>query len=108
MMNKETYVTGVGKRMPYKIEDGLFDDIERNVLKRTGCEKKPVRRIGIIATVCAAAASLALFVMLTYHRQPAMPDTLAEVQRAFAGLDDDDRAFLSDVYDEDTFINVNY
>ncbi len=97
----------IGRRMPYKVPDGMFDDIERNVLSATDCGRKTSRGIRTVSIALAVAASLALTVIFSWHRQPSA-DSLAEVQQAFANLDNADRAFLSEVYDEDTFMNMNY
>ena len=107
-MDKKTNIMGIGKRMPYKVPDGLFDDIEDNVLKSTGCERRSSHRLRTVCIALAAAASLTLIVTLVWHRQLVPTDSLAEVKQAFANLDDSDRAFLSEIYNEDTFINTNY
>lgn len=99
---------GIGKRMPYKAPDGVFNDIERNVLSATGRGRKPSRRFRAISIAVAAAASLALIVTFSWQRQSATRDTLAEVQQAFANLDNADQSFLSEIYNEDTFMNINY
>ena len=107
-MDKETNMPGIGKRMPYKAPDGVFDDIECNVLSATGCERKHPHRLRAISISVAAAASLALIAAFSWHRWSAATDSLAEVQQAFADLDNEDREFLSEIYNEDTFININY
>ena len=101
-------MVGVGKRMPYKVSDGTLDDIERNVLKATGCERKQPHRLRTISIALAAAASLTLIATFAWHRHPVQVDSLAEVQQAFANLDNADQAFLSEIYNEDTFMNINY
>ncbi len=107
-MDKNMNMPGIGKRMPYKTPDGVFDDIERNVLSATGCERNHLHRLRAISISVAAAASLALIATFSWHRWPAATDSLAEVQQAFADLDNEDREFLSEIYNEDTFININY
>ena len=107
-MSKETNMMGVGKRMPYKAPDGVLDEIERNVLNATGCEKKTSHRFRTARVAIAIAASLTLLVIFSWHRQPVRTDSLAEVQQAFAKLDNADQAFLSEIYNEDTFLNINY
>ena len=85
-------IVGIGKRMPYKVPDGTLDEIERNVLNATGCGRKPSNRLRTASIALAVAAS----------------DSLAEVQQAFANLDNADQAFLSEIYNQDTFMNINY
>lgn len=101
-------ILGIGKRMPYKAPDGVLDDIERNVLSATGCARKQSHRFRATSIAVAAAASLTLLVIFSWHQWPATTDSLAEVQQAFADLDNADREFLSDIYNEDTFMNINY
>lgn len=107
-MDKNMNMPGIGKRMPYKVPDGVFDDIERNVLSATGCARKPSHRLRALSIAVAAAASLTLLVIVSWHQWPATTDSLAEVQQAFAKLDNADQSFLSEIYNEDTFININY
>ena len=107
-MDKNMNMLGIGKRMPYKAPDGVFDDIERNVLSATGCVRKQSHRLRAVSVALAVAASLTLLVIFSWHQWPATTDSLAEVQQAFAGLDNADQEFLSDIYNEDTFMNINY
>ena len=107
-MDKETNIMKVGKRMPYRVQDGMFNDIERNVLTETGCAGKSGHRCRIAGAACALAASLALVISLYRHIQSSTVDSFAEVQEAFADLDNADQAFLKEVYNEDTFLNINY
>ena len=107
-MAKEMNMMGIGKRMPYKVQDGVLDEIERNVLKATGCDRKPSHRLRTVCIAFGMAASLTLIATFAWHRQPVRTDSLAEVQQAFANLDNADQAFLSEIYNEDTFMNINY
>ena len=107
-MDKNMNMPGIGKRMPYKAPDRVFDDIECNVLKATGCERKPPHRFRTACVAIPVAASLTLIATFAWHRQPVQKDSLAEVQQAFANLDNADQAFLNEIYNEDTFININF
>ena len=107
-MDKNMNISGIGKRMPYKAPDGVFDEIDRHVLSATGCERMLSHRFRALSIAIAAAASLTLLVIVSWHQWPATTDSLAEVQQAFAKLDNADQSFLSEIYNEDTFININY
>ncbi len=98
----------IGKRMPYKVQDGVLDDIEQNVLSATVCKRKNSLRLRIISITLAIAASLTMIVMFSWHRQPVLIDSFAEVQLAFESLDNADQNFLAEIYNEDTFMNINY
>ena len=107
-MTKETNIMGIGKRMPYKVPEGMLDQIESNVLKATGCGRKPLRKLRTACITIAAAASLAIMAIFAWYRQSAPATTLEDVQQAFANLDNADQAFLSEIYYEDTFMSINY
>ncbi len=107
-MDKETNIIGIGKRMPYKVPDGVLDKIECNVLNATGCGLKPSHRLRTGSIAITVAAALTLIATFAWHRQPSPTDSLAEVQQAFANLDNADQTFLSEIYNEDTFMNINY
>ncbi len=108
-MDKNLNTTkGIGKRMPYRTPEGMFDDIGRNVLSATGCVRRPMRAFRAAGIALAAAASLALVVIFAWNRQSSGAGTFAQVRQAYERLDDADRTFLSQIYIEDTFINTNY
>ncbi len=107
-MDEKMNIAGIGKRMPYKTPDGVFDDIEHKVLSATGCERKTPLGFRAVGIALAVAASLTLIVMLSWHREQVPANSLADVQTAFDGLDNADREFLSEIYNEDTFMNINY
>ena len=103
----------VGKRMPYTVPDGFFDEIEENVIKEVRSEglevrEYPKRRKTLTITICsimAIAAAVALFFVV----QPLLPksnvDDFASVELAFNNLSTDDQDFLIQVYEDDLFIN---
>ena len=107
-MTKLTNIMGIGKRMPYKVPEGALDEIERNVLKATACDRKPLRKFCTACITIAAAASLAIMAIFAWHSQSAPATTLEDVQQAFANLDNADQTFLSEIYYEDTFMATNY
>lgn len=107
-MSRETNMMGIGKRMPYKVPKGTLDEIENNVLKSTGCDRTLSRKLRTVGITIAAAASLTLVAIFAWHRQDVSADSLAAVQQAFSNLDNADQTFLSEIYYEDTFMNVNY
>ena len=86
-MTKITNIMGIGKRMPYNLPEGVLDQIEINVLKATGCGRKPLRKLRTACITIAAAASLTVMAIFAWHRQPATETSLEDVQHAFANLD---------------------
>ena len=107
-MTKITNIMGIGKRMPYKLPEGMLNQIESNVLKATGCDRKPLRKLRTACITIAAAASLTIVAIFAWYRQSAPATTLEDVQQAFANLDNADQTFLSEIYYEDTFMATNY
>lgn len=107
-MTKITNIMGIGKRMPYKLPEGMLDQIESNVLKATGCGRKPLRKLRTACITIAAAASLTIMAIFSWYSQPSTETSLEDVQHAFANLDNADQAFLSEIYYEDTFMIINY
>lgn len=98
----------IGKRMPYKVPDGFFTEMEKNVRKKTQTpakrRKSVYRRISVAALSAAAAAAAILF----------LPDTdtvkspgtgIDDVEQAFGKLSYEDQTRLLDFYQEDIFIN---
>ncbi len=108
MLDKDFNVPGIGKRMPYRTPDGMFDAMERNVLSAVGCKKGTHRGWRTFGLTLAAVASLAIIAIFAWDRGPSQTDSFASVRKAYEMLDDADRAFLSEIYDEDMFININY
>lgn len=95
----------IGKRMPYKVPAGAFDAMEDEVMRELheDARCKPVRRslrryVIVGLAVAACAASLVIL-------KPAEPDPLTQVDIAYNNLSADDQAYLSEVYQEDIFIN---
>ena len=103
----------VGKRMPYTVPDGFFDEIEENVIKEVRSEglevrEYPKRRKTLTITICSIMA-IAVAVALFFVVQPLLPksnvDDFASVELAFNNLSTDDQDFLIQVYEDDLFIN---
>lgn len=110
-MDNDCKLTRIGKRMPYTVPKGFFDEMEQNIrqeaLPKTANNRHLRRWLrpasGIWLT--AAAASIALMVTLCPKRQVEQADTTMEVERAFVNLSDEDQTYMLEVYQEDIFIN---
>ena len=110
----DNILNGAGKRMPYRIPDGLFADLEKNVLREVndGAEK-PValsnpkamiaRRLSWISV--AVAASIAIIVGFKAFHHSQSTDEYYYVERAFANLNEEDQNYLLDVYQDDIFMD---
>jgi hypothetical protein len=100
----------IGKRMPYKIPEGLFDDMEANVWREVQDEslkthKHKVLRFRIFAAAMAVAASIALMIIINPFSQKEQSDSFSKVEQAFASLSQEDQDYILDAYQEDIFMN---
>ena len=96
----------VGKRIPYNVPNGFFDELEENVREEVrGQRSKKTLRIALRSALAVAAAITLFFVV-----QPLLPksdaDDFESVELAFNNLSTEDQDFLLQVYEEDDlFIN---
>ncbi len=99
-MNKEFDFGHIGKRMPYSIPDGFFDQLEEDIRK----EVKPAKSHSLLRTVLAVAASVAL-IAISMNFPKSDKVSINDVDQAFSQLTADDQDYLLDIYQEDVFIN---
>lgn len=112
-MNKDFDFKQVGKRMPYEVPEGFFDEMEQNVMAEVKtdiakAQKSRWRRRLAWGTIAGAAAAVALLLTVNLRGHDASGYTDADVDRAFAQLQPADQEFLLEVYDEDVFISGQY
>ena len=116
-MDKQFNFEQVGKRMPYNVPDGFFEQLEQNVMVEvtagniaTEKPKQKARTVKMTFRILlAAAAAVALFFVVT--KNPAsdntQADTFANVELAYNNLSNEDQEYLMEVYEEDVFIIEN-
>lgn len=101
----------VGKKMPYTVPDGFFDQLEEQVMNEVKAEpakeKKPGKAKTIriaIRTLLAVAACVALFLVVK-KALPQGDDTITDdftsVELAFNNLSTEDQDYLLEVYQEE-------
>ena len=101
----------IGKRMPYNIPDGFFDQFEERVMAKVQLDtpslksRKKTMRIVVRASLAISAAIVLLFII-----KPLFPksntDDFESVELAFNKLSPDDQEYLIQIYEEDDlFIN---
>ena len=116
-MDKQFNFEQVGKRMPYNVPDGFFDQLEQNVMAEVKADNgesaqlKPkvqkVRTVRMaIRTILAAAAAVALFFVVTKNlpTSESQTDTFEFVELAYNNLSTEDQEFLIEIYEEDVFM----
>ena len=109
----------IGKRMPYTVPEGFFEDMERNVMSRVGlladtadsvAAPKGHRRLRVVAmaAVTAVAAGLLLLAVLR-ATAPGQPETtMSQIEETFASLSNEDQEFLLDMYHDYVYEYYDY
>ena len=98
----------IGKKMPYTVPDGFFDQLEEQVMNEVKAEpaqKKSAKTIRIaIRTLLAVAACIALFLIVKKtlpQDSDATIDDFTSVELAFNNLSTEDQDYLLEVYQEE-------
>ena len=108
-MGKDFDFDQIGKRMPYRKPEGFLDEMEADIWEKvqgglSQTQRHRTYRLGILAASLAAAASIALVLVFS----PAIrkeQDGFSKVERAFAGLSQEDQEYMIEVYRNDIFMN---
>ena len=115
-MDKQFDFEQVGKRMPYNVPYGFFDQLEQNMMAEVAAgniatekPKQKARTVKItIRILLAAAAAVALFFVVTKNMpSDTTEDGFANVELAYNNLSNEDQEYLMEVYEEDVFIIDN-
>ena len=111
-MEKDFNFNKVGKRMPYSVPDGFFDEMEENVMsslttslsRREGARRW--RFAGGFFLAVAASVALLFIVKNNMPKNDTTAYTFDNVELAYNNLSTDDQQFLIEMY-EDDIINEN-
>lgn len=114
----------IGKRMPYRVPDGFFQEMEHNVLdavaekaterKPAMTERKPLQAKRFVFTRLAkyaAAVAASVVVLLAVNMKffyVAAPTDMQDVEAAFDQLSLSDQECLVELYQEDVFLDNDY
>lgn len=114
----------IGKQMPYRVPDGFFQEMERNVLdavaekaterKSAMAERKPLQAKRFVFTRLAkyaAAVAASVVVLLAVNVKffyVAAPTDMQDVEDAFDQLSLSDQECLVELYQEDVFLDNDY
>ena len=98
----------IGKKMPYTVPDGFFDQLEEQVMNEVKAEpaqKKSAKTIRIaIRTLLAVAACIALFLVVKKtlpQDSDATIDDFTSVELAVNNRSTEDQDYLLEVYQEE-------
>ena len=115
-MDKQFNFEQVGKRMPYNVPDGFFEQLEQNVMVEvtagniaTEKPKQKARTVKMTFRILlTAAAAVALFFVVTKNMpSDTTEDSFANVELAYNNLSTEDQEFLIEIYEEDVFMIEN-
>ncbi len=114
----------IGKRMPYRVPNGFFQEMERNVLdavaekatehKSAMAERKPLQAKRFVFTrlakyaVAVAASVVVLLAVNVKFFYVAAPTDMQDVEAAFDQLSLSDQECLVELYQEDVFLDNDY
>ena len=110
-MEENNEFISVGKKMPYTVPDGFFDQLEEQVMNEVKAEPAKEKKSGkaktiriAIRTLLAVAACIALFLVVK-KALPQGDDTITDdftsVELAFNNLSTEDQDYLLEVYQEE-------
>ena len=98
----------IGKKMPYTVPDGFFDQLEEQVMNEVKAQPAPQKKATIIRmairSVLAVAACVALFLVVKEvlpKGSDATVDDFNNVELAFNNLSTEDQDYLLEVYQEE-------
>ena len=100
----------IGKRMPYTVPYGTFDEIEHNVADSLSLRKKKMNKVHLLrwSAGLAVVASIALLIVVRPTNSissTTSDDMLTKIDLADADLSEADREYLIEIYNDDIFIN---
>ena len=109
-MDKQFDFSQVGKKMPYTVPDGYFDQMEREVTARVKARlaNRSKRKTLVLrwALYAASVAACLVIAIATFTPQPYSPEKAIEQEySAFDKLSAEDQDYLLEVYDNDVFLN---
>ena len=101
----------VGKKMPYTVPDGFFDQLEEQVMNEVKAEPAKEKKSGkgkiiriAIRTLLAVAACIALFLVVKMalpQGDDTITDDFTSVELALNNLSTEDQDYLLEVYQEE-------
>lgn len=112
-MSKEFDFNQVGKRMPYTVPEGFFEQLEAQTRERVEAGKRAARakrrfrfRLWGGSLTAVAAAVALFFVLRTGPGTTPQPEvTFSEVEQAFGNLSSEDREYILAVYQDDPLLD---
>ena len=109
-MKKDFEFDMVGKRLPYTVPDGFFDQMERNVMAKVGRVRK--RRIFMtiyapVAVTVATAAAVLLGVVFHTPSYNNLQLATASTENLLLGMTDEEVSEMNNTLSADYFLADN-
>lgn len=108
-MKEQFDFNNVGKKLPYNVPDGFFDEMTQKLVAKAAQEKQPILRKHHIRTLLVslgAAACLAL--ALTFHYGESFGNETNEPsmssEQAYNRMSQEDQDALMTAYEDDVFL----
>lgn len=101
----------IGKKVPYRIPDGFFDDMQQQVLKRTEEPRRRrtmITRISSVIIGMAAVVSAFVFIPRVVTTSPDAQESAITEASMFSWIEelsDEDLQAMDDITDYDIFMN---
>lgn len=94
-----------GKKMPYRVPDNFFDDVENKIIANAHSRQRRHRGLTLAFRLTAVAATLAILLAVGSHSTSSHKTDFIEIAQAFDNLSDADQSYLLEIYQDDIFIN---
>ena len=96
----------MGKKMPYTVPEGFFEDMEERLMQEVETKKRNRKlRNTALWMGFAVAASLALLLVLRQGWHNADEESFKQVEMAFNQLSDGDQELMLEYYDEIDYLD---
>jgi hypothetical protein len=95
----------IGKKMPYRVPDTFFDDVENTIMINMRKRQNRRNTVKIFYRSIAVAATLALLLVVGSPDQTNDKTDFADIAQAFDNLSEADQTYLLEMYQDDIFIN---
>ena len=101
----------IGKRMPYRVPNHFFDDMENTILKHTissqnqNTSNSTLYKTLIMTFITGAAAIIAIIITLHIGLFNHQSENMQEIEQAFRNLSNEDKNYMISIYQNDLFIN---
>jgi hypothetical protein len=102
----ENELEKMGKKMPYTVPEGFFDEMEERLMQEVETKKRNLKTRNVaLWTGFAVAASLALLLVLRQGLSKGDDGSFEQVEMAFNQLSDSDQELMLEYFDEIEYLD---